>query len=360
MKQIRHKIFLKVMASYKRNSTNSLNFRSRFQSENLKWESKGSKPLPDPVTIKEALFTLFLDVFRKILFVNTNIKVGLYLAGLFLSFIFDFIPFPKTYFSKSQNLFNLYFVKIGWLWTLMLTTPFVFLTSFTYCCGKKKLVLMHLSRLIIATVIWFVFTKSFAFIEENYGKCSVQGALSDAKKACLMKGHYWFSLDLSGHAFLLIWSAFVITEEAKAIIGWNQVGDMIQNEEHVRESKEVDINSNLRFLTDHEFLILKTSYKQFSVYVKGLFLALTLLTLLWDFMLVITILYFHIMVEKLIAGILAISMWYVTYKYWYPKLKVGPKLPGEGSFKYNKTRTALSRTKVYTVQNQSTSSGVNK
>lgn len=341
------------MATYKRNSASSLNFRSKIQSENLKPEGKGSRPLPDPVSIKEALFTLLIDIFRKILFMNSNIKVSLYLGGLFFSFIFDFLPFPKTYFSRSHNVFNLYFVKIGWFWTMVLTTPFVFLTSFTYCCGKRKLVLMHLSRLVVATGIWYVFTSAFAFVEENFGKCSIQEGLKSGKKNCLSKGYLWYSLDISGHAFLLIWSALVITEEAKVIIGWNQVGNMIQNEEHMRYTNEVDINSNLRLLNDQEFLVLKASYKNFSAYVKGLFVALTILTFLWDFMVITTILYYHIMVEKLIAGIFAISMWYITYKYWYPKLKIPPKSPGEGSFKYQKEKVNNNlKPKISTISGQ--------
>ncbi|KAK6617071.1 hypothetical protein RUM43_014673 [Polyplax serrata] len=334
------------MASTKRNSASSLNFRSKIQPESQKWEGKGSRPLPNPVSIKEALFTLLIDIFRKLLFVNTNIKIGLYLAGLFLSFIFDFMPFPKTYLSNSRNVFNQYFVKIGWFWTLVLTAPFVFLTSFTYCCGKKKLVLTHLSRLAIATGIWYLFTGCFQYIEENFGKCSFQGIVKDSRKeACLSNGHSWFSLDISGHSFILIWSVLVITEEARAIIGWNQVGDMIQNEEHLRVTNEVDISSNLRYLSDEEFIILRSSYKHFSAYVKGLFVALTALTLLWDVMILSTILYFHIMVEKLIAGILAIAMWYFTYRYWYPKLKIPPQLPGEGSFKYNKNKISSMKLK---------------
>lgn len=323
------------MTSVRRSSAASLNFDIKMQGDSSKIKSKGTRPLPNPVTIPEALLTLLIDVFRKILFVNTNIKVAVYLGGLFLSFIFDFFPFPKTYLSKSHNIINLYFVKLGWFWTTALTVPFVLLTSCTYCCGKKKLIYMHLSRFTIATGIWFVFTTVFAYMDHSYGKCSFDQYTKTGKKGCLERGHSWTSLDISGHAFILIWSVLVITEEAKVIIGWNDIGNMIQNEEHSRKVNEIDINSKLRFLSISELRNLKKFYYQYSPYVKGLFVALTLLAVLWDVMVIATILYYHIMVEKLLGGLVAITVWFITYRYWYPKLKVPPCPPGEGSFQYN-------------------------
>lgn len=328
------------MASKRKSTQGSSGFNFRPPTENQKWETKGTKPLPKPVSVKEAILTMVIHGCRKILFMNTYIKVGLYLAGLFLSLVFDVTPFPKTYFSKSDNMFNLYFVKLGWGWTLMLTLPFVLLTSFTYCCGKRKLILMHLSRLGIATIVWFVFTKSFALIEQNFGRCTAKGDRFATKQLCISKGFYWHSLDISGHAFILIWSCLVIIEEARAIIGWETIKDLIRNEEHSRSTSEVDLSSPLKHLTDEEFEVLKSSHLKFSPYVRSLFIAMTVLTILWDVMIISTILYFHIMIEKLISGILAASVWFFTYRYWFAKTSFLPKAPGDGLFKYNQIKSS--------------------
>jgi len=44
--------------------------------------------------------------------------------------------------------------------------------------------------------------------------------------------------------------------------------------------------------------------------VKGLFLAIVALTLIWDLMLFGTALYHHVMVEKLLGGSVAVLTWY--------------------------------------------------
>ena len=48
--------------------------------------------------------------------------------------------------ASKHNIFNVVFVKWGWLWTLSLVTPFVVLTSYTYSCGTMDLVRKHVTR----------------------------------------------------------------------------------------------------------------------------------------------------------------------------------------------------------------------
>ncbi|KAL0270436.1 UNVERIFIED_CONTAM: hypothetical protein PYX00_007846 [Menopon gallinae] len=333
--------------SSKRKGGNSTNFNFRPQTESKKWETKGTRPLPNPVTVQETLLTMVVQFCRKVIFFNTKLRVLLYIAGLFLSFIFDVLPFPKSYFSRTDNIFNQYFVKIGWGWTLFLTTPFVLLTSFTYCCGNRKMVLMHLSRLGIATAVWFIFTKMFSLIEINFGKCS--RTVLKTKNSCISDGYFWHSLDISGHAFILMWSTLVIVEEARVMTGWESIKDLIRNESHCRTTNEPDIASPLKKLTDDEFLFMRSSYNNFTLYVKALFISMTALTIIWDLMIVSTLLYFHIMIEKFIAGLLAAGMWVLTYNYWYVKLKFPPPHPGIGLFKYTKE---IDRVKDTSVKNK--------
>lgn len=333
--------FLSTNMSTKRKGssvTTNYNFRpaNDFQT---RAEAKGTKPLPSPISVRGALLNMLLFACRKVLFFNTNIKVALYAAILFLSFIGDMTPFPRSYFSQSSNFLNQYFVKLGWAWTLICTVPFVLLTSFTYCCGNRRMVGWHVARMGVATVMWFCFTKSFAYLENNTGRCSMKGEKFDSKQTCLSAGHFWHSLDISGHAFILIYSALVMIEEARAICGWDTIQDMLRNEDHQRRVVgETDLSSPLKNLSKEELGILKLSFKTFTPYVRGLLIAMTLLTCLWDVMIVSTALYFHTMVEKLVAGILAIAVWFVTYKYWYSKTKFLPYCPGQGVFQYNKPK----------------------
>ena len=76
--------------------------------------------------------------------------------------------------ANKHNVFNVFFVKWGWLWTLVLVVPFVVLTSYTYSCGTVELVRKHVIRvLVIATAIWFLCVRTFNYIEHITGKDSL-------------------------------------------------------------------------------------------------------------------------------------------------------------------------------------------
>ncbi|XP_046660309.1 acyl-coenzyme A diphosphatase FITM2 isoform X1 [Homalodisca vitripennis] len=313
---------------------------SEEEEENTKWEPKGTKPLPEPSSVPKVILMMILHVCRKIMFMDTRLKVGIYLASLFVvSLLADVFPFPKTYFARKDNIFNVYFVKIAWGWTLILSVPFVVLTSSTYCCGKREKILKHLIRLAVATASWFFWVHLFAYIESTVGRCNVKGDKYQNKSACLERGLFWQGFDISGHTFILIYSSLVLIEEARAIIGWEGIGDMLRNEEYTRTFNIKETSSNpLRNLNSRDFEVLKFNYERYTPYVRGIFIGITCFIILWDSMLVSTMLYFHSMVEKFLSGCIAILMWYATYNFWYALPNCLPQLPGEGDFKYKDSK----------------------
>lgn len=299
-------------------------------------ETKGTRPTAKPSTVNEVLTQMILHVCKKTIFFDTNLKVALYLGALFLiSLIGDYAPFPKTYFARSDNLFNQYFVKLGWAWTLLLGTPFVCMTSYTLCCGDvKKIVRNHLPRIIIATIFWFSWTKTFNIIESSFGRCTVRSF--PTKSGCLKKGHLWNGFDISGHAFILIYSSLVLIEEARPIINWDYIREHLRNEQHNRQVADLQHSNPLKNLKDHEFLNLKFLYGKFTPMIRINFIAMTVLQLLWDCMLVGTMLYYHNMAEKFVSGAIAILTWFFTYRFWYPSLDLLPDVAGKGVFLYQK------------------------
>lgn len=42
--------------------------------------------------------------------------------------------------------------------------------------------------------------------------------------------HFWNGFDISGHAFILIYSSLVLIEEAKPIIGWESIRESRMDE----------------------------------------------------------------------------------------------------------------------------------
>jgi len=179
------------------------------------------------------------------------------------------------------------------------------------------------------------------------------------KKNCIALGGKWVAgFDISGHAFLLVWCVFFITEEAKVIIGWDTIRDSIRLEEHKRKllaapstsnsntdtsTQSSMIEKNLNHLQPEEFEKLTVLYKAYDVYVKILLVSLTFLCILWDVMIVATAVYFHSMLEKVVGGSVGILMWFCCYKILYERnlIPVLPS-PGLGIFKYSDFTSSIS------------------
>ncbi|KAH8294173.1 hypothetical protein KR054_009103, partial [Drosophila jambulina] len=299
-------------------------------------EARGTRPTAAPTSIREILVMGVIHLCKKTIFFNTDLKVALYLGSLFvISVIGDFVPFPKTYFARSDNLFNMYFVKVGWGWTLLFAMPFLVLSAYTITCGDhKKMLRHHFPRIVIATFFWFFWTKLFNIVETSYGRCTTKGYQS--KSSCLKAGHLWQGFDISGHAFILIHSSLVLIEEARPIIRWETIKEHIRNELHNRSSAESSGTNPLRTLNEEQMRSLQFLYKRLTPIIRTLFIGMAALQLLWDIMLVGTMLYYHRMIEKVISGIIAILTWYFTYRFWYPTPGLLPEAPGQGSFSYQR------------------------
>lgn len=328
----------------KRRSIHSVNSNLNFRStlSDSKQDARGTKPTSQPASVKEIFVLMVLHLCKKSLFFDTNLKVAIYLGALFLvSLISDVATIPKFYLSRSDNFFNQYFVKFAWGWNLIILTPFVLTTSYVYCCGQIDRILKHhLTRLFVATFFWWLWTGIFNFIEASYGKCNVKDSAFSTKGACLRAGNYWNGFDISGHCFILIYGSLVLIEETRSMLNWDSIKEHLRLEEHCRSVRDTAQSNNpLRNLSDEQLATLRTNYEKLTPYIRGSFIAITIFQILWDVMLVCTMLYYHIMIEKFLGGTAAIGTWFLTYRVWYSMPRVIPKLPGEGVFKYMKPKS---------------------
>lgn len=311
----------------------TLNFRPNSTQE----DRGGTRPTAAPSSIGLVLVTMFLHVCKKSLLFDTRLKVAIYCGAIFtVSLVADFVAMPRTYFSRSDNALNQYFVKWGWGWLLTVTVPWVVLTAHTLGCGRRTVLFKHLGRLGLATLAWFLWIKLFNYIETNYGRClNTRDPQLQTKAKCLQSGRFWSGLDISGHAFILIYSSLILAEEACSFVGWEGIKDLIMKEEYSRTTPNEPNSGPLRNLSNTDLEFLKKAHKALTPYLRGLFVAMTMQQLLWDVMLVSTMLYYHIMIEKFIGGVAAILTWFVTYQWWYRLPKTGLLAPGDGIFKYN-------------------------
>jgi hypothetical protein len=104
---------------------------------------------------------------------------------------------------------------------------------------------------------------------------------------------------------------------------------MLRNEEHKRLSTDLPPapesahdarpaeSTPLSKLTLEEFLHLRNNYTKLTPYVRTLFCFLAVFVFLWDVMLFSTVLYFHIMIEKVVASCIAVLLWFVLYRGLY-------------------------------------------
>lgn len=314
-----------------------LNFRPNSSQE----DRGGTRPTAAPSSIGLILVTMFLHVCKKSLLFDTRLKVTIYCGAIFVvSLIADFIAMPRTYFSRSDNALNQYFVKWGWGWLLSVTVPWVALTAHTIGCGRRSILLKHLARLGLATIAWILWIKLFNYIETNYGRClSTKDIQLQTKAKCLQSGKFWSGFDISGHTFILMYSSLILAEEGSSLVGWEGIKDLIMREEHSRITPNEPNTGPLRNLSNSDLEFLKKAHKALTPYLRGLFVAMTLQQLLWDTMLISTMLYYHIMIEKFLGGVAAVLTWYITYQWWYKSSKSTLPAPGDGLFKYNEVKT---------------------
>jgi len=279
---------------------------------------------------------MFVHLCRKVIYgLDVSYRICIYILGvLMISVVSDYKSgaSSKSFWANPNNFLNQWLVKLGWFWTLCLLGSFVYLTSLTYSCGRTNIIRNNLVRLGIATGVWFGFTTFFNMVEQKSGVCEI--IKHHRKESCLASGHHWKGFDISGHCFLLIFSNLVILEEGKAYLGWERIKDFIRNEEHRRVSDDQDrADTPLTKLKNEEFRHIRSEYPKRTPYVRLIFCLMAILMMFWDLMLLVTVLYFHMMIEKVVASGLAVLSWFALYKFFYTQ-DLSPGLPGSGIFKY--------------------------
>lgn len=273
-----------------------------------------------------------LNLCKQIVFFKTRLRILAYCVCLIaISGIADILAMHQNF---SSSFLDQYFVKLGWFWTLSVSVPFVFMTSYTYCTGKTNLLWKHFARLAIATFFWFSWRNLFVFLENWTGRCLDRKELS-TRSVCVKSGSSWRSFDLSSHAFNLIYSNLVLIEEARPILGWEGIGDIIEEEDYFRVN-ELNAITPLRGFTVVEFDQLRSFYEAHLPYVRVNFALISCLTVIWDYKLLGTTIYFHSMPEKVLSGLAAIFLWFVTYEGVYKWFNL---LPGLGTFVYAPPKT---------------------
>ena len=150
---------------------------------------------------------------------------------------------------------------------------------------------------------------------DNFSATCIAGneTLTLTKAQCLSnEGWQYFSFDISGHSYLLIYCVLIIMEESKEIIYFvwlkRKLFDDAAEDSSWPDLDEKQVNS------------LRRRFPKLSPVLAVTFFNMSALALLWDFMLLVTTLYYHTFAEKVIGTVLALLMWAFLYRGAFPWL----------------------------------------
>lgn len=217
-----------------------------------------------------------------------NRRVSVYsILVLFLPIISSFI-LTEDYKIDKRNILNQWFVKLGWFWTNIFLLPLMF---YSINIEDKESVSRAIFRIISSTLIWYSSVNLFQFLDVSTG------------------------FDISGHTFLLIFSNLIIASELKLLDVQNKLESIKSTDNELSNKRK----ANERIETESTVSKIK--------------IILRLLTLIWDFMLLQTTLYYHTILQKVIAALWAIGSWYLLHLLFYQKPHLELESRGRGARK---------------------------
>ncbi|XP_074599913.1 acyl-coenzyme A diphosphatase Fitm isoform X1 [Brevipalpus obovatus] len=272
--------------------------------------------------------TIVDDIRKRLMYYLIFVVSGSLLADCAPTFVRVIIPIQ----TGRGSFLNQWFVKIGWFWTLILLAPFIYMTSvISKSCQPQSsrsqvrddspflppnnekepfvttvwnvITDRHLMRLWLNTLFWYLSTSTFEWLDKKTSSCSMEGF--ENEESCVLNGHKWLGFDISGHTFILLFSLLIIMEECSIMKNWENFGLWLRQEQYDRH------RADKKDLPQH------SAFVKFNLYIRILFLALTALSMIWHFMLFQTVLFYHTIVQKVIAYFWAVAMWVIGYKILY-------------------------------------------
>nr|POF15234.1 fit family protein scs3 [Quercus suber] len=247
------------------------------------------------------------------------------------SYVVDEAP---SYFARKTNIFNVYFVKIGWFWTtlafflLIITHPSLGPSLKPQFTRRRA---QALARYVCVTVVWILVTQwcfGPGIVDRSFrwtgGQCAaVMGDTQEAEKqreemgdmrealthaACKAIGGQWKGgHDISGHVFLLILGSAML---------WLELLPAVLKMEGLREARRIFTSSgrvrsaSVEAIDDRSQPTGQTQGQQDSG--VGVKVALAVAGLSW-WMLLMTAAFFHTWFEKFTGLLVAFTAIYLIY-----------------------------------------------
>lgn len=230
--------------------------------------------------------------------------------------------FAPSYFARKKNVFNIYFVKIGWFWTTLAFALFLVMNS-RFGRGFTRRRVNAILRYGVVTFWWMAVTQWFfgaPLIDRGFrftgGQCelirddSAREDMSDAREyftaaACKAVGGSWKGgHDISGHVFLLIMGSALL---------WFEVLPAITHAEGLRDGRRIMLRDRKVASVAVEKVRDGTeNQKELDTTNRGVKFAIGVVGLMW-WMLLMTAAYFHTWFEKFTGLLVAFAGLWVVY-----------------------------------------------
>ncbi|KAF9886935.1 hypothetical protein FE257_010676 [Aspergillus nanangensis] len=230
---------------------------------------------------------------------------------------------PANYFARKNNIFNVYFVKIGWLWTT-LAFAVILLSQSPYTAPstqRPRRLAQAVARYSLATLAWYLTTQWFfgpAIIDRSFvlsgGKCEHVVPLVDGSDeppslkmlltaaTCKSAGGAWRGgHDVSGHVFMLVL--------ATAMLGFEMLGVGLATGGMTWKSGGEDGSASAS-ASASTFTSSSTSSSGLGVWARRFVFGVVGLS--W-WMLLMTGIWFHTWFEKLTGLLVALATVYTVY-----------------------------------------------
>ncbi|KAF2355864.1 Fat storage-inducing transmembrane protein [Trinorchestia longiramus] len=243
--------------------------------------------------------------------------------------------------TSKDSILNQVFVKMGWAWTLCalmcLFLALLPLSSQPLVVGSKVA-----ARALILTLVFYAWCAViFVAIEHWTGICVSKNVVISRreKRKCIKGGHEFYSFDISGHAFLMVYCVLTLMQEAQVMRRYMVLGEALgrlKEDEASSDNESLDgsldgvepfvlTEPNLELketLSDSEASKFHSVYMRMWVFVVLSYVSVCLLCLTWDVVLVITTIYYHTILEKLLGVIIGCGSFAFLYKFLFVKLKL--------------------------------------
>ncbi|ESO05338.1 hypothetical protein HELRODRAFT_78040, partial [Helobdella robusta] len=278
----------------------------------------------EPTTVWKFIDVLLMHFCKKILLINLRVKIIFYICSIIIvSMATDHFPLPKNFLSNTNSFANQYFVKYAWTITSGLNALFIYYTSSIFFCGEMWGTNRSLLRLAFGTMWWYICSIIFELIGYKYGLCVGGNQNSFNKDVCSGR---WVSFSVSDRLFVLFYGMLMTLEEVRSLITWERLHDVI-----FKNDPNLLISSKL---SENQIEKTKKLYVENVTRVRLTVMILTVLIIMLDFSMIVSILYFNNMPQKLAASFFALLGWLLTYKTWFRKKSKlwSPGSPGDNMF----------------------------